>query len=136
MRLLTILAMAFAALPAGAQMLPGQWALAMAIEAEGGKQVFPAVRECVTQADIDDPTRTLPRPEGKCTLSNVERTPGRATYELACINGTLQTQGRADIRFEPEQYYGNVSMAITDKGAPAQLILLSVMARRDGACTR
>ncbi|MCC6193608.1 MAG: DUF3617 family protein [Burkholderiales bacterium] len=135
-RCLFLLAIAFTALPAGAQMLPGQWSLAMTMEANGRKQVFPAVVDCITQADIDDATRTLPRPAGKCTLTNVERTPERATYDLACINGTLQSQGRADIVFEPERYYGNVSMAMTGRGAPAQMVLISVVARRTGACQK
>lgn len=136
MRRYVLLAIALAALPASAQMLPGQWSLAMTMEVNGRKQAFPAVSECITRADIDDPVRTLPRPEGKCTLSNVDRTAGRATYDLACINGTLQSQGRADIRIEPERYYGNVSMAMTDKGAPAQMVLISVVARRAGECVK
>ena len=35
-----------------------------------------------TQKDIDDGERTLPRPDGQCKLSNVKRTPDRATYDL------------------------------------------------------
>ena len=103
MRRFMLLALAFAALPADAQMLLGQWSLAMTMEANARKQTFPAVSDCITQADIDDPARTLPRPAGKCTLSNVQRSDGRAIYELACINGTLQSQGRADIVFEPAE---------------------------------
>jgi hypothetical protein len=136
MRRSMLLALAVVALPAGAQMLPGQWSLAMTIEVDGRKQVFPAVTECVTKADIDDPTRTLPRPAGRCTLSNVQRVDGRAIYDLACINGSLQSQGRANIAFEPERYYGEVSMAMTDKGAPAQMAQISVVARRAGECNK
>jgi hypothetical protein len=136
MRRLLPLLLVLLALPATAQMLPGQWSLTMSMEANGRKQAFPAVVECIAQSDIDDPVRTLPRPQGKCTLANVQRFDGRAIYDVACLNGTLQSQGRANIVFERERYYGEVSMAMTDKGAPAQMVLISVVARRAGECIK
>ena len=122
---------------ASAQMGPGMWALQLVIDGEGQpSQALPAVSECISQADIDDPTRTLPRPGGKCTLSNVERSPERATYDLACINGSLQSQGRAEIRYQPDRYDGAVKLAVTEGGAPAQLLTIRMIARRTGACTK
>jgi hypothetical protein len=133
-RFLLLAALTLNAASAGAQMTPGLWSLGVTMEANGRKQAMPAVTQCITQADIDDPARTLPRPQGKCTLSNVQRTAGRATYDLACIDGSLQSIGRADVVFEPERYYGNVSMSMSEKGAPAQLVQMQMLARRAGEC--
>ena len=128
---------AFQCASASAQMSPGMWALQLVIDGEGQpSQTLPAVSECISQADIDDPTRTLPRPGGKCTLSNVQRSAERAAYDLACINGSLQSQGRAELRYQPDRYDGAVKMAVSEGGAPAQLMTIRMIARRTGACTK
>jgi len=119
-----------------APMNPGQWELGMTVVGEGVRKHQPSVTECISQQDIDDETRTLPRPEGACTLSKVKRTADSASYDLACINGAVQAQGRAEIRFAGDSYDGSVIMSVSDKGAPAQLTALRITARRVGDCTK
>jgi len=119
-----------------APMNPGKWELGMTVVGEGVRKHQPSVTECISQQDIDDETRTLPRPEGACTLSNVKRTADSASYDLACINGAIQAQGRAEIRFAGDSYDGSVMMSVSDKGAPAQLTALRITARRVGDCTK
>jgi len=117
-----------------APMNPGKWELGMTVVGEGVRKHQPPVDQCITQQDIDDETRTLPRPQGACTLSNVKRTADNASYDLACINGSIQAQGRAEIRYSGDSYDGSVVMSVSNKGAPAQLTALRITARRVGDC--
>ena len=117
-------------------MKPGMWTLTMTVVGEGRRQPMPAVEQCISQKDIDDETRTLPRPAGACTLSNVQRTDDSASYELACQNGGIMAQGRAQLRFEPDKYEGSVVMSMSEHGASAQLTALRVYARRIGDCSK
>jgi hypothetical protein len=119
-----------------AAMVPGMWMLSMTVVGTGARNAPQVVSQCISQSDIDDATRALPRPAGACTLSNIKRTDDTATYDLACLNGSVQAQGRADIRFEGDHYGGAVVMSITEHGAPAQMTALRVDARRTGDCTK
>jgi len=119
-----------------AAMVPGMWTLSMTVVGTGARNAPQVVSQCIWQSDIDDPTRALPRPAGACTLSNVKRTDDNATYDLACLNGSVQAQGRADIRFDGDRYGGAVILSITEHGAPAQMTALRVDARKTGECTK
>ena len=117
-------------------MKPGMWSLEVTVFGDGKRQTMPAVEQCISQQDIDDETRTLPRPAGACTLSNVKRTDDSASYDLACLNGSVQAQGRAEIRFAAEQYDGSVIMSMSERGASAQMTALRVAAKRVGECPK
>ena len=115
---------------------PGMWTMSMTIETGLPTQVTPPVNECITQKDIDDGNRILPRPDGKCTLSNVHRSDEGATYDLACMNGALQYQGKASILFSGDRYNGTVAMAVTEHGTKPKLIGMKIVAQRVGECTK
>lgn len=117
-------------------MQPGMWSLAMIAEADGPPQALPEVKQCISQQDIDDESRTLPRPNGKCTLTNIQRSETRTTYDLACMNGPVQSRGRAEVRFAGDHYDGAVVMALSDRGRPAQRLLMKISAKRIGDCTK
>lgn len=119
-----------------APMAPGLWSLSMTVEIGGQSETLPVVSECISQRDIDDGTRALPRPEGRCSLTNVERTDERATYDLACTNGTLVSKGRAEIRFATDRYDGTVAMTIAEGGAAPQSVAMQITAQRVGNCTK
>jgi hypothetical protein len=114
------LALLLAALPlatfAAPVMKPGEWTLVMTVFGDG--------------------TRKPPRPDGACTLSNVQRTDDAASYDLACLNGAIQAQGRATLHYQPEKYEGSVMMSMTEHGAPARMTALRIYARRTGECTK
>jgi len=136
-RLLAVIVFACApAVTFAAPMLPGMWALSMTVVGTPARNAPQVVTQCVSQADIDDPTRTLPRPTGACTFSNVKRTADNATYEIACLNGAMQAQGRAEIRFQGERYDGSIMLAVTEHGAPAQMTAMRIEARRTGDCSK
>jgi hypothetical protein len=123
------------ALAAGG-MQPGLWELSLTVDVNGRAETIPAARECVSQADIDSGNRTLPRPDGNCTLSNVARSSDRATYELACTKDTLATQGKADIRFGGDRYDGKVDLTVTEKGGASAPFVMTIAAKRIGDCTK
>ena len=123
--------------PAGAQsMQPGQWELAMRIDLGTHSENAAPVSACITQQDIDDPTKTLPRPGGRCLLTNVTRTAERATYDLACFDGSLQSKGSALIVYRGDRYDGDVKMAYSERGAPERTMAIAITARRTGDCVR
>ena len=133
-RWLYLLAGLAIALPAAAQMTPGEWTMSMTIEAGGRSQVTRPVTQCITQQEIDDGNRVLPRPDGKCVLSNVQRSKEGVTYDIACMNGPMQSQGRASIVFAPDRYDGTVALAVTEHGAKPKMIGMKITALRVGAC--
>lgn len=123
--------------PALAQpMQPGQWTLAMRVDLDTGSETAPPVAACVTQGDIDNPTRVLPRPGGRCVLSNVERTAERATYDLACMDGALQSKGKATVIFRGDRYDGEAKMTYSERGGPPREMTVAVTAHRTGDCTK
>jgi hypothetical protein len=119
-----------------APMQPGMWELSMTTDIEGKPTTAPVGRGCITQKDIDDDTKTLPRPDGSCKLSNVQRKDDRATYDLACTTESLLMRGRAEVAFAPERYDGNVSLLVTDKNKVGLQIAMTLSAKRVGECTR
>jgi len=130
------IALGLPAAPALAAMQPGLWELTMTVTVDGKPQTVPAARECISQKDIDDGEKTLPRPDGKCTLSNVKRTPERATYDLACVKDALTTRGRAEIVFAAESYEGKVNVTVMDRNNLGVPIAMALSAKRVGSCDK
>jgi len=117
-------------------MQPGQWALNMRVDLDGRSESLPPVGACITQKDIDDATRTLPRPGGRCILSNVQRTPERATYDLACLDGVVQSSGKAVVTFRGDSYDGLAKLKYSERGALERDMTVTISARRTGDCAK
>ena len=129
---------AFATLPApavAAPMQPGMWELVMAVTADGQTEVVPAGRGCISAKDIADPTKTLPRPAGQCTLSNVQRTADRATYDIACKDKQVTTRGQAEIILGGDRYDGKVALMMTGREGTGVPVDMTFSAKRVGDCT-
>jgi len=134
--LLAALPLVLAAGCATPTMQPGMWEMTLATTLDGRSQKLPGARECVTQKDIDDPTKTLPRPNGSCRIANVQRGFARTTYDIQCRQDALEMQGRADIRIAGDHYDGNVTLNATDKGVQALPLEIAISARRVGDCAK
>jgi hypothetical protein len=119
-----------------APMRAGLWELAMTVDVDGKPQTVPAARECISQADVDHATRTLPRPAGACELTNVRRSAERATYDLVCQQDLVTTQGRADIVFAGDRYQGKVDMVISGKSGGGVPVAMTIDATRVGDCAK
>ena len=117
-------------------MQPGQWTLNMRVDHEGRSEALPPVGGCITQKDIDDATRTLPRPGGRCVLSNVQRTAERATYDLACLDGAVQSSGKAVVAFRGERYDGEAKLKYSERGGPEREMTVAITANRTGDCAK
>ena len=129
-----LLPAAFAFAASGMQ--PGLWELTVTVDIDGKPQTVPTSRECVSQSDIDHATKTLPRPDGSCKLSNVLRSPERATYRIACAQGALTTQGQAEIVFAGDRYDGKVDLNVTEKSGRGMPLAMMIAAKRVGECTK
>ncbi len=131
-----LLALATLPTPAGAApMLPGMWEMVMVVTADGQTETVPAGRACITAKDIADPTKTLPRPNGQCTLAKVQRDDDRATYEIACVDRQVATRGRADIVLAGDRYDGKVDLMMTGRGGSGVHVDMAISAKRVGDCT-
>ena len=119
-----------------ASMRPGMWELAMTVDVDGKPQTVPAARECISQADVDHATKTLPRPAGVCQLANVRRSAERATYDLVCQQDLVTTQGRADIVYAGDRYQGKVDMVISGKSGGGVPVAMTIDATRIGDCAK
>jgi hypothetical protein len=117
-------------------MRPGLWELAVTVSIDGKPQTVPAARECVSQADVEHATKTLPRPSGACELTNVRRSDARATYDLVCQQDLVTTQGRADIVFAGDRYQGKVDLVIAGKSGGGVPVAMTIDATRVSDCTK
>jgi hypothetical protein len=119
---------------AGAPMQPGMWELVIAVTADGQTETVPAGRGCITPKDIADPTKTLPRPGGQCTLANVQRTADRATYDIACKDKQVTTRGRAEVVIAGDRYDGKVTLQMTGRDGKTVPVDMEMSAKRVGDC--
>lgn len=117
-------------------MQPGLWELTLTSTLDGRAQDLPPVRECISQKDIDDASKVLPRPNGNCSLANLQRSRERAAYDITCTQDTRTMQGRAEIRFAGDRYDGNVTMNAVEKGTSALPLAIAIRARRLADCTK
>lgn len=140
MRPTTLLACSALALLAGCAtnpMQPGQWEMALTSTIDGIPQKMPVARACVTPKDIEDPIRTLPRPDGTCTLANVQRLyGGKATYDIECKSDGRVLKGTAQITYAAQRYDGTATLDVTDKGVRGSPLTLGISARRVGDCAK
>ena len=119
-----------------APMLPGMWELRVATTI--AKRELPPMtnRECLTQADIDDATRTLPRPEGDCTLTGIVTKGNRTSYDMACKLDTLAVRGHMEIITNAESYDGMNDLVFDGLGVKDERGVVIVNAKRVGDCTK
>ena len=125
-----------ASAPAATGMQPGLWELTMTVEVSGKLETVPTSRECVSQSDVDHATKTLPRPDGACTLSNILRSAERATYQIACTQGALTTRGNAEILYAGDRYDGKVALTVSEKNRAGMALAMTINAKRVGDCTK
>lgn len=140
MRPTALLACSALALLAGCAtnpMQPGQWEMTLTSTVDGIPQKLPPARACVTRKDIDDPIRTLPRPDGTCTLANVQRQyGGKATYDIECKADGRVLQGKAEITYADQRYDGTATLDVTERGVRGSPLTLGISAQRVGDCAK
>jgi hypothetical protein len=125
-------AAAFAALP----MQPGLWELRVTTTI--AKQAAPAetARECLSQQDIDHPTRTLPKPTADCSISNIETNGNRVAYDLSCKKDDVASRGRTELVVGSTSYDGMADLKLTAPGKVETPMTAMLNARRVGDCAK
>jgi hypothetical protein len=119
---------------AASPMQPGLWESTVSVSRTGRVPLVTTDRDCVTQKEIDDGTKSLPRPGGDCQLSNVVTDGNRTTYEFVCRDGPATLSGRAEFTIEATRYEGKLE-AVARRGTnPDVPTTMTWSAKRVGEC--
>ena len=121
---------------AASPMLPGLWELRVTSTVAKRTEPVVTIRECLSQQDIDHPTRTLPRPDADCALSNIETRGNRTTYDLACKRDEYTNRGRMELVIGSANYDGMADMKISAAGKSDTPMTVIVNAKRIGDCQK
>lgn len=119
---------------AASPMQPGQWDSTVSVARTGRVPLISNDSDCVTQKDIDDGSKSLPKPGDNCTLSNVATTDGRTTYDFACRDDDVVRTGHADFVIEATRYEGKLDVTSKKGTGPETAVTMIWTARRTGAC--
>jgi hypothetical protein len=117
-------------------MQPGMWELRVTTTV--ARQATPAEtsRECLSQQDIDHPTRTLPKPAADCAISNLETNGNRVTYDLSCRQDDRVVSGRMELVVGSTHYDGMADMKLSSPRRTDTPMTSMLNARRTGDCQK
>jgi hypothetical protein len=118
----------------GVAAAPGLWEVVVQADVGGAASAPPPSRMCLSQKDIDDSSKTLPKPSTNCTIVTPKTTDDKTSYDIVCP-GPSPMRGRADLRSSPNSYDGTIMM--TMKSAPNQPdrpVKFTFAGRRIGDC--
>ena len=121
---------AFAASP----MQPGQWDSTVSVARPDRVPLVSTDSDCVTQKDIENGSKSLPKPGDNCELANVATAEGKTTYDFACRDGGVVRSGRAEFVIEATRYEGKLELTLRKPGGADVTTLMTWTARRVGAC--
>jgi hypothetical protein len=121
---------------AASPMRPGLWELSVSTVVDGQSQPMSTARECISQADIDHDTKTLPRPDGDCKLSDIVTNGARTMYDMVCKVDNITSRGRMDITMGSDRYDGKTNMVISGIGTTDVPMTIVISAKRTGDCSK
>ena len=129
----------FAAFGAGAAlaaspMQPGQWESTVSVALPDRVPLVTTDVDCVTQKDIDNGSKSLPKPGDNCELANVATAEGKTTYDFACRDDDVVRTGRAEFVIEAARYEGKLQLTARKTGSADVTTLMTWTARRIGEC--
>ena len=130
------LALCASAASAALPMQPGMWELRVTTTI--AKQAAPAetARECLSQQDIDHPTRTLPKPAADCSISNLTSNGNRVAYDLSCKKDDVVSRGRTELVMGSTSYDGIANMKLNAPGKVETPLTAMLNAKRIGDCQK
>jgi hypothetical protein len=127
-------ALAAGAAGAASPMQPGQWESQVTVARAGRVPLISTDSDCVTQKEIDDGSKSLPKPGDNCELANVATADGKTTYDFACRDGDVVRTGRAEFVIEATRYEGKLDVTSRKGGGPGTVTAMMWTARRTGEC--
>jgi uncharacterized protein DUF3617 len=119
---------------AASPMQPGLWESTVSVSRTGRVPLVSTDRDCVTQREIDDGTKSLPRPGGDCQLSNVVTDGGKTAYDFACRDGPATLSGHAEFTIEAARYSGKLDAVARRAGNQDVPTAMTWTAKRVGEC--
>jgi hypothetical protein len=133
-RSIAVIALAPVVALGASPMQPGLWESTVSVTRPGRVPLVTTDRDCVTQKEIDDGTKSLPKPGNDCVLANVATIGEKTTYDFACRDGPATLQGRAEFAIEATRYSGKLD-AVTRRGtSPEVATTMTWVAKRVGEC--
>ena len=129
-----LLTLAANAALAASPMQPGQWNSTVSIARTGQVPLVSTDSDCVSQKDIDDGSKSLPKPGDNCELANVATADGKTTYDFACRDGDIVRTGRAEFVIEATRYEGKLELVSRKGNGPETTTSMTWTASRVGAC--
>jgi len=115
-------------------MQAGQWESTVSVARPGRVPLISTDSDCVTQKDIDDGSKSLPKPGDACELANVATAEGRTTYDFACRDEDVVRTGRANFVIEATRYEGKLEVTSRKGTGPEIATTMLWTARRVGEC--
>jgi hypothetical protein len=113
---------------AGSGMKPGQYDYTMKMEMPGMPMAMPPTtfHHCVTAADVDKGQQFQSQQNKDCEMKNLKQTAGKATFDIACKDGTT---GTGEYTFGGDSMTGKTTM--NRQGQP---MVVNLSAKRTGDC--
>lgn len=119
---------------AASAMQPGQWDSTVSVARPGRVPLISTDSDCVTQKDIDDGSKSLPKPGDNCELANITTAEGKTSYDFSCREGDVVRSGRAAFVIEAMRYDGKLDVTSRKGSGPEIASSMTWTARRVGAC--
>ena len=112
-------------------MKPGNYEYTVKMEMPGMPFAMPpqTINHCLTQADVDKGKQyqtNNDQDNGGCEIKNMKQSAGKATFDMACKDGTT---GKAEYAFTKDSMTGKTVM--TREGQPMNM---NMSAKRTGDC--
>jgi hypothetical protein len=119
---------------AASPLRPGLWEVVVQADLGGAASAPPPSRMCLSQKDIDDTSKTWPKPSANCTIVAPKTVDDKTSYDLICP-GPPPMRGRADLRSAPTSYDGTILMTMkAGPNQPDRPVKFTFSGRRVGDC--
>jgi hypothetical protein len=117
---------------AASPLQPGLWEVL--VQTDLGAAAPPPSRTCLSQKDVDDNARTLPKPSANCSVVSPKTVGDKTSYDIVCPAPNAM-RGHAEIRTMPTAYDGVVLMTMkVEPSKPERQVKFSFAGRRVGDC--
>ena len=128
---LACIAIAYAAAAQQNPMRPGRWEVTAQMDMPGMQMPAMKNTQCITQQQIDSPTRGLPQgPDNKdCKVSDYKVSGNTITWSMACPS--QQMTGTGELKFDGDTYAGLVKIMTQGKD-----MNMKFNGKRVGDCTQ
>lgn len=128
-----------AAMPARADLLPGNYQLSSTVTIQGMPQPQTQTHdECIKGADAKDPADHMLRQmtaNGQCTVGHHSIEGGHLVADLTCNMQGHQTSSHVDVVFTDKTIDGNIAVDAVAAGQPPQHVTVVIKAVRKGDCS-